>query len=500
MATELDDCDQVRDERVSEKTAKRPWQRPYVVVINQLQIPAVIGVFVLMALSAAPGLIQWLFVLRHDHHIGEPFTMSLWAGYGLIGVTGVLGYFTMTPLMLSVHATTTTVTGAAMVITYSMVYFSAQMRCAALQIGHRGCSDCPCAIDDSCQAADKGPGASLSQCTDCEAIGRDTCADLLAAGGISSWGGLLMAPLFAAVAALAHVTADRILTQKQMLSVAVIDARAAVAAAYDALQAHGTLAGFDAAGIAAALTVMCEAEHDVLLDEARAFAAAASEHGYTAFADLLPAPPTPRGMGNSVVPEASTAADRGPAELAVEMAMPQLHGDTTDLSDSPGLSPMLHVNAAFRDSPDFLDSESPPVGIGQGYLGGGDVVDGDAAAAPRSLPVAWGEDVADASDIEDSDVMDTGKSAKKEKKNKKEKEKKEKDKKGKEKKEKKDKKDRSLLEDDPSRLGGEESPDGTLGKTVKKHKEKKEKKEKKDKKGKHEPHDHDTPKKSKSKR
>lgn len=66
--------------------------------------------------------------------------------------------------------------------------------------------------------ADTGSGAPLSQCMPCQALGRDTCTSLLASGGIASWGGLLMALLFACAAALAHVVATRILTQKQVRS------------------------------------------------------------------------------------------------------------------------------------------------------------------------------------------------------------------------------------------------------------------------------------------
>lgn len=200
MATDMDVNTEEHDPLPLKKASTPEWQRPYISPVNQLQVPvrrpsavllvrrvlcwlvtecrvppnrsksrqtvpaaaylcfpsvtmqAVIGLLLVMALSCAPGIIQWLTVLRHDHHIGFSFIISLWTGHGLIAVTGVLGYFTMMPLLLTLHAATTAVTGAAMVVNYSMIYFSAEMRCTFLQIGTRGCSDCPCAIDDTCQA------------------------------------------------------------------------------------------------------------------------------------------------------------------------------------------------------------------------------------------------------------------------------------------------------------------------------------------------------------
>lgn len=115
-------------------------------------VQAIIGFLVLLSLSSAPGIIVWLFILRHDHSIGDSLTTTLWAGYGLIGLTGVVGYVNMTPLFLTLHAATTAVTGAAMVVSYTMVYYSAEARCSAIQFGFRGCNDCPCAVEDSCDA------------------------------------------------------------------------------------------------------------------------------------------------------------------------------------------------------------------------------------------------------------------------------------------------------------------------------------------------------------
>lgn len=106
--------------------------------------------------------------------------------------------------------------------------------------------------------ADLGSNSSDAACAACTAWGADTCAAVLATGGIASWGGIVMAPLFAAVSAASLLLSQRVASQKQALSQMLSECRQDVDAAYRSLQTTGRVAGMAVGDVRAALTMLWE--------------------------------------------------------------------------------------------------------------------------------------------------------------------------------------------------------------------------------------------------
>jgi hypothetical protein len=103
---------------------------------------------------------------------------------------------------------------------------------------------------------DLGPKAPEENCRSCLAWGRNTCASLLARTSIASWGGILMAPLLAAIVAMSLLLSQRIAAQKQALAQIISECRQDVGLAYRTLQAKGRIGAISAEDLKSALLTM----------------------------------------------------------------------------------------------------------------------------------------------------------------------------------------------------------------------------------------------------
>jgi hypothetical protein len=87
----------------------------------------------------------------------------------------------MTPLLLGAHAALACIAGAAMVVSFTEVYYLADLRCSFRQAFVQGCGECLCAATNECdtvrpRARPALPGA----CCGCHSAdepcpGRDMC-------------------------------------------------------------------------------------------------------------------------------------------------------------------------------------------------------------------------------------------------------------------------------------------------------------------------------------
>ena len=107
---------------------------------------------------------------------------------------------------------------------------------------------------------DLGENASDVLCRTCLAWGRDTCSSLLSNTGIASWGGVVMAPLFAIVVAMSLLLSQRIAAQKQALAQIVSECRQDVDMAYLALQQRGKITGITLEDLVSALVTMWDTQ------------------------------------------------------------------------------------------------------------------------------------------------------------------------------------------------------------------------------------------------
>jgi allophanate hydrolase subunit 1 len=81
---------------------------------------------------------------------------------------------------------------------------------------------------------------------------------LLTDGGIASWGGILMVPLFATVVAISLTLSQRVASQKQALAQMVNSCRQEVDAAYRSLQVAGRIQGIQMGDLLSALALLWE--------------------------------------------------------------------------------------------------------------------------------------------------------------------------------------------------------------------------------------------------
>lgn len=110
--------------------------------------------------------------------------------------------------------------------------------------------------------ADVGPKATEQACRGCFAWGRDTCSSILSTTGIASWGGILMAPLFAVVVSLSLLLSQRIAAQKQALSQIISECRQDVNLAYLSLQECGKIQGISPEDLVSALATMWDTNNE----------------------------------------------------------------------------------------------------------------------------------------------------------------------------------------------------------------------------------------------
>ena len=239
---------------------------------------ATILLAVCVGLTALMPILEYVFILRKDSNVNIAFAAAIWAGCGMIFLVGVWAYYSMSVMVLGGHAALVCIAGSAMVVTFTEVYYFADMRCTISQATINGCSGCACAVSDQCNAVrtdsssvwlhlqrmhcaachvcpaahnarlactlpqtlqsyssapisthqkdalcscvqgNLGSHASDEACKGCTAWGRDTCTSILASTSIASWGGILMAPLLAVVVAMSLLLSQRVASQKQALA------------------------------------------------------------------------------------------------------------------------------------------------------------------------------------------------------------------------------------------------------------------------------------------
>lgn len=108
--------------------------------------------FVSLALAVLFPTVEYITILQGDSNVSLAYPAAIWAGTGLIFLFGALAYYLMMPILLGLHAGISTIVGAAMVITYTQVFFSADARCDTRQSSIVGCESCPCAATSACNA------------------------------------------------------------------------------------------------------------------------------------------------------------------------------------------------------------------------------------------------------------------------------------------------------------------------------------------------------------
>lgn len=115
-------------------------------------LQATVALFICLALAALFPTVEYISILRADSNIFIAYPATIWAGSVMIFVLGAAAYYLMIPMLLSFHAATTAIAGSAMVMTYTMVFFSADARCGVSQSVIAGCAACVCAASNACNA------------------------------------------------------------------------------------------------------------------------------------------------------------------------------------------------------------------------------------------------------------------------------------------------------------------------------------------------------------
>ena len=117
-----------------------------------VQAQAGVALFICIALAALFPIVEYMSILRADSNVSIAYPACIWAGSALIFAFGGLAYYLMMPILLGLHAGVTAIAGAAMVVCYTMVWFSADARCTFQQSTIIGCTGCACAIASVCNA------------------------------------------------------------------------------------------------------------------------------------------------------------------------------------------------------------------------------------------------------------------------------------------------------------------------------------------------------------
>ena len=117
---------------------------------------------VCVVLTALMPLIEYLAILRKDPNMNIAFAAAIWAGCLLILCVGIWAYYSMIPLLLGGHAALACIAGSAMVVAYTQVYYSADVRCSIHQISLDGCASCSCAATNTCNTVRAIPAAGAS--------------------------------------------------------------------------------------------------------------------------------------------------------------------------------------------------------------------------------------------------------------------------------------------------------------------------------------------------
>ena len=111
---------------------------------------AAVVLLVCVGLTALLPILEYVLILRHDSNVNIAFAAAIWAGCGMVLLVGLWAYHSMTPVLLGGHAALTCIAGSAMVVTYTTVYYTADVICAISQATITGCSGCPCAATNTC--------------------------------------------------------------------------------------------------------------------------------------------------------------------------------------------------------------------------------------------------------------------------------------------------------------------------------------------------------------
>jgi hypothetical protein len=117
---------------------------------DKLSLQTTIAMVLCLALSALVPTIEYVFILRAEPNMSLVYPASIWAGCAMTAVLGLAAYRTLHPMLLGAHASLVTISGSAMVITFTMVYLDANIRCKISQQTLQGCGQCSCAAANSC--------------------------------------------------------------------------------------------------------------------------------------------------------------------------------------------------------------------------------------------------------------------------------------------------------------------------------------------------------------
>jgi hypothetical protein len=133
--------------------ATQCWNPPHLPTSQPrwpLALQAMVTLFLCIGLSALLPAIEYAFILRHDSNVNIAYAAAIWAGCAITFLFGLAAYQSMMPILLGAHAALVCISGSAMVVSYTMVYFSADTRCYISQNALKGCSACSCAVTNSC--------------------------------------------------------------------------------------------------------------------------------------------------------------------------------------------------------------------------------------------------------------------------------------------------------------------------------------------------------------
>ena len=111
---------------------------------------ALIALIVCVGLTALLPALEYALILRKDPNMNIAFAAAIWAGCAFVFVVGLWAYYSMVPLVLGGHAALTCIAGSAMVVAFTQVYYSADVRCSIHQVSLDGCDSCSCAAANAC--------------------------------------------------------------------------------------------------------------------------------------------------------------------------------------------------------------------------------------------------------------------------------------------------------------------------------------------------------------